>query len=96
MRQAAAAAILMLGIATISSAQAQAPDPSQLLRGLLSGNRDQDQGVREAFERGYRRGREDQERADRDRGPPPGRGYQDPDGRDPRGYPPPGPNPYSR
>ena len=94
MRSIMAAGALALGIAA-TPAYAQAPDPSQLLQGLLSGNRGQDQSLRDAFERGYRHGREDQARADRDRGPPPGPGYPDP-GRDPRGYPPPGPGPYGR
>lgn len=65
---------------------ARAQNPSQLLQGLLSGNQNQDQPVREAYERGYRKGREDQvrddrNRADRDRrGPPPQRGqYPDQD-----------------
>ena len=64
---------------------AHAQNPSQLLQGLLSGNQGQDQAVRDAFERGYRQGREDQQREDRarvdrdrPRSPPPGR-YQDQD-----------------
>lgn len=64
---------------------ARAQNPSQLLQGLLSGNQNQDQPVREAYERGYRQGREDQvrddrNRADRDRrGPPPRGQYPDQD-----------------
>jgi hypothetical protein len=64
---------------------ARAQNPSQMLQGLLSGNQGQDQAVRDAFERGYRHGREDQARDDRarfERGPPPPpppRGYPDQD-----------------
>ena len=39
----------------------------QTLQGLLSGNANQDQAVREAYERGYQRGREDEARLRRDR-----------------------------
>ena len=46
---------------------ANAQNPSQLLQGLLPGNQNGDQQVREAFERGYRQGREDQGREDRAR-----------------------------
>lgn len=70
----------------------QAQNPSQMLQGLLSGNQGQDQAVRDAFERGYRHGREDQMRDDRarferDRPPPtpPGR-YPDQDPSYPRQY----------
>ena len=62
-----------------------AQNPSQMLQGLLSGNQGQDQAVRDAFERGYRHGREDQlrddrARFDRDRPPPPPPGrYPDQD-----------------
>lgn len=65
-------------------AAAQSPNPGQLLQGLLSGNQGQDQGVRDAFERGYTKGRQDQERedrarVDRNRPPPPQQrgGYPD-------------------
>ena len=75
--------LAMAALGAASPAVAQ-PNPQQLLQGLLSGNQGQDDAVRDAFERGYRRGREDQERADRDRGPPP----------DERGYPPPGERGY--
>ena len=81
----------------LSVVPAAAQDPSQLLQGLLSGNRGQDQAVRDAFERGYRQGRQDQAGEDRARferrGPPPPReGYpqQNPN----PGYPP--PPPYNR
>ena len=65
------AAVCIASLACAVPAMAQAPNPSQLLQGLLSGNQGQDQAVRDAFERGYRRGREDQQRADRDQSYPP-------------------------
>ncbi len=43
-------------------AVAQTPSPQQMLQGLLSGNQGQDQAVREAYERGYRAGRQDEAR----------------------------------
>lgn len=55
---------------------ARAQNPSQLLQGLLSGNQNQDQPVRDAYERGYRQGREDQVRDDRNRGDRDRRGQQ--------------------
>jgi len=41
---------------------ASAQQPQQLLQGLLSGNQSQDQAVRDAFERGYQKGRQDEAR----------------------------------
>ena len=75
------AAALMAAVPGVAAAQ----DPSRMLQGLLSGNQNQDQALRDAYERGYRAGRADQvrdERArpDRDRAPR-GGGYADPDGR---------------
>jgi hypothetical protein len=86
MSRAALAATIFLAAAGPAMAQG---NPSQLLQGLLSGNQGQDQAVRDAFERGYRQGRQDQQRADRDdRGaPPPDRNYQG------QGYGNPGPGP---
>ncbi len=86
MRTTPTAALLGLLLATPIAAQAQ--DMQQLLGGLLSGNQDQDRAVREAYQRGYQHGREDQARQDRfDRRPG--------EYRDPRGpaqpYPPPPP-----
>ncbi len=71
--------IVLAGTAALLCAlppAANAQNPSQLLQGLLPGNQGGDQQVREAFERGYRQGREDQAREDRarfdrDRRPPP-------------------------
>lgn len=102
LRTTLAAAIFLTAAGT---AMAQSPNPSQLLQGLLSGNQGQDQAVRDAFERGYRRGREDQQhdnrndRGDRndrgssDRGDGDGRGYQNGNGQ--RDYAPADPS-YNR
>ncbi len=60
MRNAVAAALLAVTVAT--PAMAQVPDMQQLLRGLTSGNQNQDQALRDAFERGYQRGRQDEAR----------------------------------
>jgi len=43
-------------------ALAQGSSAQQMLQGLLSGNQGQDQAVREAYERGYRAGRQDEAR----------------------------------
>lgn len=81
------AAVAISAFIAVGSLPALAQGPQQLLQGLLSGNQNQDQGLHEAYDRGYRRGREDQQRADNDRGPPP-RGYPDNGAeRDPRRYP---------
>jgi hypothetical protein len=40
----------------------QAPDWKQTLGGLLNGNQDRDEAVRQAYERGYQRGRNDEAR----------------------------------
>ena len=85
MRTLVVAALLALPLALPASAQN--PNLQQLLGGLLTGNQGQDQALREAYERGYRHGREDEaRRLDQDRG----RRY-DEDRRDPRAqpYPPP-------
>lgn len=58
MRYTVAAALLGLTLAT--PAAAQAPNVQQLLGGLLTGNQSQDQAIRDAFERGYQRGRQDE------------------------------------
>lgn len=46
-----------LTLALAGPASAQTPSIGQLLQGLTSGNQTQDQGLREAFERGYQKGR---------------------------------------
>jgi hypothetical protein len=78
----------LAGLLLATPALAQSPNIQQLLGGLMTGNRSQDQSLQEAYERGYRHGREDQAREMRaergryrdDRGPdqpypPPPRGY---------------------
>jgi len=46
----------------VAPALAQTSSTQQMLQGLLSGNQGQDQAVREAYERGYRAGRQDESR----------------------------------
>jgi len=59
-----AAILLGLGLATTAAVAqtSQAPDWKQTLGGLLSGNQDRDDAVRQAYERGYQRGRTDEAR----------------------------------
>jgi hypothetical protein len=60
---------MLLGLAFAGPATAQAPNMQQMLQGLTTGNQGQDQALRDAFERGYRRGRQDEAREQRsDRG----------------------------
>lgn len=59
---AAFAALLLSAPPLTAPASAQVPNVQQFLQGLLSGNQGQDQALREAFERGYRQGREDEAR----------------------------------
>ena len=67
MRRAAIATLL--GLAFSTPAAAQVPNVQQLLQGLTTGNQNQDQALRDAFERGYQRGRQDEARQQRpDRG----------------------------
>lgn len=49
-----------MGLALASPATAQLPNVQQLLQGLTTGNQGQDQALRDAFERGYQRGRQDE------------------------------------
>jgi hypothetical protein len=58
-------AILLLGLSMARPAVAQAPNVQQLLQGLTTGNQGQDQALRDAFERGYQRGRQDEARQQR-------------------------------
>lgn len=59
----------LLGLALAAPAAAQVPNVQQLLQGLTTGNQNQDQALRDAFERGYQRGRQDEARQQRpDRG----------------------------
>jgi len=58
MRHVIAATLLVFAFA--NPAVAQAPNVQQLLQGLTTGNQNQDQALRDAFERGYQRGRQDE------------------------------------
>ena len=63
MRPILAAALLGMAVAIPpAAAQTQTPGIGQALQGLLSGNQNQDQTVRDAYERGYQRGRDDEAR----------------------------------
>jgi len=54
---------LTLTTAAVTQVTAQqAPDWKQTLGGLLSGNSERDEAVRQAYERGYQRGRNDEAR----------------------------------
>ncbi len=100
MRSISATIAVTAGLLFAAPPLARAQNPTQMLQGLLSGNQNQDQALRDAFDRGYRAGRQDQIRDDRaardDRGgrpdrnrPPPPRGYSDEDQNNQR-------NPYGR
>ena len=58
-------AATLIGFTLITPALAQAPGWQQAVQGLLSGDQRQDQAVREAYERGYRQGRQDEARLQR-------------------------------
>jgi hypothetical protein len=58
---------LTLAAGTTGIAQAQAPDWQQAVGGLLNGNHDREDAVRQAYERGYQRGRDDEARMSRGR-----------------------------
>lgn len=60
---------LTLTSAAVAQTNAQAPDWKQTLGGLLNGNQDRDDAVRQAYERGYQRGRNDEARMQRSREP---------------------------
>ena len=52
--------VVALGFALLAvPALAQAPDIGRMLQGLTTGNQNQDQALREAYERGYRAGQQD-------------------------------------
>ncbi len=59
-------AVAVALLATVAPAQAQL-DIQQLLQGLTTGNQPDDRKLRDAFERGYERGRQDEARSQRDR-----------------------------
>lgn len=50
----------LIGLGLAGPAAAQVPNVQQLLQGLTTGNQGQDQALRDAFERGYQRGRQDE------------------------------------
>jgi hypothetical protein len=70
--------VILVGLTLTSAAVAQttgqAPDWKQTLGGLLTGNQDRDEAVRQAYERGYQRGRNDEARQSQ-RSREPDRGY---------------------
>ena len=57
-----------LGLLVSTPLAAQTPDISKMLQGLTTGNQSQDQALRDAFERGYQRGRQDEARMGRSSG----------------------------
>jgi hypothetical protein len=57
--------IVALGLSLLAVpalAQQSSPSVGQMLQGLTTGNQGQDQALRDAFERGYRAGRQDEAR----------------------------------
>jgi hypothetical protein len=58
-------AALLLGSVVALPVAAKAQNFQQLLGGLLTGNQQQDQALRDAWRRGYQAGRDDQAREDR-------------------------------
>ena len=55
--------VVALGFAVLAvPTLAQAPDVSRMMQGLTTGNQNQDQALREAYERGYRAGQQDSAR----------------------------------
>ncbi len=56
---------LLLGSTVVIPVAAHAQNFQQLLGGLLTGNQQQDQALRDAWRRGYDQGRTDQARSDR-------------------------------
>ena len=54
--------LTLAGTAAVAQTTSQAPDWKQTLGGLLNGNQDRDDAVRQAYERGYQRGRNDEAR----------------------------------
>ena len=57
-----AAVAVLFGLVVATPVAAQVPDVGRLLQGLTNGNQNQDQALRDAFERGYQRGRQDEAR----------------------------------
>jgi hypothetical protein len=54
--------LTVAGTAAVAQTTSQAPDLKQTLGNLLNGNQDRDDAVRQAYERGYQRGRTDEAR----------------------------------
>ena len=85
----AAALLAALAIPVVAQAQS-APGWQQTLQGMFTGNQSQDDALRQAYQRGYERGRDDEARAtragrgDRYRGGQYGSDYNGPS---PQGYP---------
>ena len=82
------------GLAFLAPSMARAQIPQGLLQQLLPGNQAQnpgaaEQAVREAYERGYRQGRQDQERSsgERNNRQPQNGGYQGQSNQQNGGYP---------
>lgn len=56
-------AMVLIGGTVALPAMAQAPNWQQSLQGLVTGNHNQDDALRQAYERGYQHGRDDEARA---------------------------------
>ena len=72
MMRSVAAVLIGLTLTTAAVAQSTsntAPDWKQTLGGLLNGNQDRDEALRQAYERGYQRGRIDEARLQQSRQP---------------------------
>jgi hypothetical protein len=87
--------VVAVGFALLAvPALAQAPDIGRMLQGLTTGNQNQDQSLREAYERGYRAGQQDSARqSDRRNRSPDDHGSSDRDRDDNQSY---RRNPYER
>jgi hypothetical protein len=59
--------LTLAGTAAVAQTASQSPDWKQTLGGLLNGNQDRDNAVRQAYERGYQRGRNDEARMSQNR-----------------------------
>lgn len=53
---------LAFAVPAVAQTSSQAPDWRQAVGNLLTGNQDRDNAVQQAYERGYRRGRDDEAR----------------------------------
>ncbi len=60
--------LTVAGTTAVAQTTSQSPDWKQTLGGLLNGNQDRDNAVRQAYERGYQRGRNDEARMSQNRG----------------------------